>query len=108
MKTTGWILISVGLIVAALSPKIVFPGLERLIGIESIVGKENVSYHTDGTYLFTNPAAMNRWILSVATLGAATFIAGIMLVFNTRKRKVPTSASTVLGTRCAASKSGEA
>ena len=33
-----------GLLIIAFSEQIVFPGLERLIGIETIVGKANVSY----------------------------------------------------------------
>jgi hypothetical protein len=42
----GYFLMVLGLLVVGFSNKIVFPGLERLVGIEAIVGKENVVYHT--------------------------------------------------------------
>jgi len=82
MKTKnifGWILILFGLLVIAFSEKIVFPGLERLIGIETIVGKENVVYQSDGSYGFTNPRAMLEWVSSVAMLGIGVLIIGIWL-----------------------------
>ena len=75
----GWILIVIGLAVVAFSHKIVFPGLERLIGIEAIVGKGNVVYQTDGSYYFTNPKAMLVWVLSVAILGLLICTVGIWL-----------------------------
>jgi hypothetical protein len=67
------------------SGKIVFPGLERLVGIETIVGKENVHYFDDGSYAYTNPSAMIRWIGSVAAIGAVICMLGIFLLFRARK-----------------------
>ena len=69
----------VGLLMLAFSKQIVFPGLERLIGIETIVGKENVVYFPDGSYNFTNPRAMAVWVLSVAILGLVIHLIGIWL-----------------------------
>jgi hypothetical protein len=85
MKTIGRLLIAVGLLITVLSPKIVFPGLERLIGIEAIVGKENVSYNNDKTYMFTNPGAMMRWTMAVAACGITVCAAGLVLVLKNRK-----------------------
>ena len=75
----GYFLMVLGLLVVCFSNKIVFPCLERLIGIEAIVGKENVVYQPDGSYSFTNPKAMMEWILSVATLGLLIHVVGIWL-----------------------------
>jgi hypothetical protein len=63
----------------------VFPGLERLVGIETIVGKENVVYQPDGSYLFTNPAAMVHGIASVAAIGILIFSTGVWLLIRARK-----------------------
>ncbi len=49
-----------GLVVVVFSSKIAFPGFELLLGIEAIVGKENVIYLDDGGYMYTNPGAMVR------------------------------------------------
>ena len=68
-----------GLLVICFSTKIVFPGLERLIGIEALVGKENVVYNSDGSYILTNSGAMAKWILSVAALGLVIHAIGIWL-----------------------------
>src|SRR5665213_396941 len=75
----GCIFVLVGLLVVAFSSKIVFPGLERLIGIEAIVGKENVVYEPDGGYYFTNPTAMIEWVGAVAILGFLICLVGIWL-----------------------------
>ena len=94
MKTTvkkvfGWFLILIGALVIVFSNKIVFPGLERLVGIETIVGKENVVYQPDGGYLFTNPAAMMHWIVSVAAVGILVCSIGIWILIRARKgRKI--------------------
>ena len=69
----------IGLLVIAFSKQIVFPGLEHLIGIEAIVGKENVVYQPDGSYYFTNPRMMMEWVLSVAILGVLIHVVGIWL-----------------------------
>ena len=75
----GCILIVLGLLVIAFSDKIVFSGLARLIGIETIVGKENVVYQSDGSCYFTNPRAMVEWDLSVAIAGLLISSIGIWL-----------------------------
>jgi hypothetical protein len=90
MKTTnkklfGWFLILIGVLVSVFSNKIVFPGLERLIGIETIVGKGNVSYNPDGSYYYTNPGAMLRWIASVAIIGILICLIGIWILIRARK-----------------------
>src|SRR4051794_34319622 len=75
----GVLLILVGLLVTAFSSKIVFPGLERLLGIETIVGKSNVVYEADGNYYFANPGAMVKWVSIVAIIGIAVSASGIWL-----------------------------
>jgi hypothetical protein len=75
----GLVLMMTGLLVIAFSNKIVFPGLERVVGIETIVGKENVVYQPDGSYLFTNPGAMAMWVGSMAIIGLIIHIVGIWL-----------------------------
>jgi hypothetical protein len=75
----GLILMVVGLLVIAFSKEIVFPGFERIVGIETIVGKENVVYQPDGSYVFTNSAAMAIWVVSVMVIGLIILIVGIWL-----------------------------
>jgi hypothetical protein len=60
--------------------------LERIVGIETIVGKENVVYQSDGSYLFTNPGAMAKWIFSVAAIGIAVSLIGILILLWSKKR----------------------
>ncbi|MGD1087445.1 MAG: hypothetical protein ABR955_01790 [Verrucomicrobiota bacterium] len=86
-KIIGWLLILFGILVVVFSNKIVFPGLERLIGIETIVGKENVSYNPDGSYYYTNPGAMLRWIASVAAIGILIFFTGVWLLIRSKKNR---------------------
>ena len=79
-----------GLLVIAFSKQIVFPGLERLVGIETIVGKENVVYQPDGSYYFTNPRRMVEWVSSVAVAGfliisLGVWVSGIRLKFPLKK-----------------------
>ncbi len=81
-KMIGWLLIISGILVVIFSNKIVFPSLERLVGIETIVGKENVYYQPDGGYYFTNPRAMMRWIFSVAAIGILICFTGIWLLIR--------------------------
>jgi hypothetical protein len=85
-RAIGWGLVLAGLLVVVFSNKIVFPGLERLLGIEAIVGRENVVYQPDGGYSFTNPGAMMRWILLVAAVGVLACASGIWLLLRTRSR----------------------
>jgi uncharacterized membrane protein HdeD (DUF308 family) len=86
-KIIGWLLILFGILVVVFSNKIVFPGLERLVGIETIVGKENVSYNPDGRYAFTNPGAMLRWIASVTVIGVLILFSGVWLLIRSRKNR---------------------
>jgi hypothetical protein len=86
-RTFGFFLLFVGLLVVVFSEKIVFPGLERLIGIERIVGGGNVVYEPDGSYVFTNPGAMIRWVASVAGIGAGIILIGGFILFRTRKEE---------------------
>jgi uncharacterized membrane protein len=85
-KIVGWLLVLLGVLVAVFSEQIVFPGLERLVGIETIVGKENVVYQPDGGYLFTNPAAMIRWVLSVRAIGILICVSGGLVLFRARRK----------------------
>ena len=71
-----------GVCIMVLSQKIVLPGLEALLGIETIVGRENVVYDPDGSYVFTNPGAMVRWIVSVAVVGVAFACTGGWFLFR--------------------------
>ena len=84
-KIVGWSLILVGVLAAIFSEQIVFPGLERLVGIETIVGKDNVVYFPDGDYSFTNPMAMMRWIASVRAIGILICVSGGLLLFRARR-----------------------
>lgn len=86
-RVFGWSLIVMGACIAVLSPKIVFPGLEMLLGIETIVGRKNVAYEPDGSYLFTNPGAMARWIASVAVIGVALACGGGWVLFRSRRTR---------------------
>ena len=85
VKAIGWTLVAVGVLVFIFREWIVFPGLERLVGIETIVGKDNVVYLPDGGYGFTNPAAMLRWISSVAAIGILICLSGIWVLFTERR-----------------------
>jgi hypothetical protein len=84
-QVLGSFLALLGLLVAVFSNRIVFPGLERLLGIETIVGKDSVQYQTDGSYYYTNPTAMMEWIASVALIGVLIFSLGVWLILRARK-----------------------
>jgi len=81
----AWFLLLAGLLMIMFSNRIVFPGLERLLGIETIVGRENVVYQPDGGYIFTNPSAMMRWIISVVMVGLSICSIGIWVLIRLRK-----------------------
>jgi hypothetical protein len=87
-RAIGWSLLCVGVCIAVFSKKIVFPGLESVLGIESIVGKQNVVYLADGGYAYTNPGAMVRWIGSVAVVGVLLAAIGSMVLFRTRSLRL--------------------
>jgi hypothetical protein len=84
-QIVGGLLVLLGGLIAVFSPKIVFPGLEWLLGIETIVGKENVVYLEGGGYAYTNPGAMIRWICSVAAVGAAVCGIGVWILVRARR-----------------------
>jgi hypothetical protein len=85
MKIVGWILNLLGVLILAFSSKIVFPGLERILGIETIVGKENVVHLSEGGYAYTNPAAIFCWIFLVAAIGAIIAMLGCWFLYRARK-----------------------
>jgi hypothetical protein len=87
-RAIGWSLLGVGICIAVLSQKIVFPGLESVLGIESIVGKQNVVYLANGGYAYTNPGAMVRWIASVAMVGVLLVAIGSIVLFRTRSLRL--------------------
>ena len=84
-KVVGWFLALVGILIAVFSQQIVFPGLERLLGIETIVGRANIVYQPDGSYVFTNPGAMVRWISAVAGVGLVIAFIGAFVLFRARR-----------------------
>jgi hypothetical protein len=67
---------AVGLLIA-FSSKIIFLGLARIVGIETIVGNQNIVYQPDGSYVFTNPVAVAKWIGSVTMIGLIITVVGI-------------------------------
>jgi hypothetical protein len=85
MKVAGWLLILFGVLVIVFSEPIVFPGLEHLVGIETIVGKTNVYYLPDGGYGYTNPTAMLFWISFVRMVGVLICLAGALTIFRARR-----------------------
>jgi hypothetical protein len=87
-RTIEWSLLGIGICIAVFSQKIVFPGLESLLGIEKIVGKQNVAYLADGGYAYTNPGAMVRWIASVAVVGILLAATGSIVLFRTRSMRL--------------------
>ena len=92
LRDTGWWLVVLGVLVAVFSRSIVFPGLEWLLGLERIVGSENVSYRPDGSYDYTNPGAMVRWIALVAGVGILMAAFGVVCILYARRklRRIPT------------------
>lgn len=86
LNALGWILVILGLLIAVLSRYIVFPGLEILLGIETIVSSENVIYEPDGSYCYTNPGAMIHWILLVAGIGLSIALCGVAILMVVRSK----------------------
>jgi hypothetical protein len=84
----GGLLVLIGLLVTCFSNQIAFPGLERWLGIETMVGKGNVVYLPDGGYAYTNPGAMMSWIAAVAVVGIVISASGIW--FSGIRIKFPT------------------
>ncbi len=81
-------LIIIGALIVFYSETIVFSWIESLIGIEAIVGKDNVVYREDGGYVYTNPGAMILWIGSVSLVGIILIVWGIVFYikrFNLQK-----------------------
>ena len=88
-RAAGYTLILVGAMVVLCREQIVFPGLERLVGAETIVGKQNVIYQADGSYLLTNPGAIARWISLVAGIGILICaLGGFLLLRAPRPRDI--------------------
>ena len=85
LKVLGWTLVIMGVLIVVFSRTIVFPGLELALGIETIVGSENVSYQPDGSYYYTNPGAMMRWIASVAGVGLLIVAFGVFGILKARR-----------------------
>jgi hypothetical protein len=86
-KAIGTFLVLLGAAIVCCSKLIVFPGLEKLVGIETIVGKESVVHLPDGGYAYTNPGRMLYWIFAVAALGTLIFFVGVRLLLQTRTGK---------------------
>jgi hypothetical protein len=84
-RLIGGLLVLVGGLIAIFSGKIVFPGLELLLGIETIVGKENVEHLEGGGYIYTNPGAMIRWICSVAAVGVVLCGVGVWMLVRAQR-----------------------
>lgn len=87
LRVLGWLLVVIGVLVVVFSRTIVFPGLELTLGIETIVGSENVRYEPDGSYIYTNPVAMMRWIASVAGVGVLIMAVGVVGILQARREK---------------------
>ena len=83
-EVVGRTLALTGVLVAVFSQQLVFPGLERLLGIETIVGRESVVYQPDGGYVFTNPGAIVRWIGAVVAVGLVIAFVGAFMLFTAR------------------------
>jgi hypothetical protein len=83
-RAIGWVFITLGVLIATGSQQIVFLGLERLLGIEAIVGPDNVVRQPDGSYSFTNPEAMMRWIVCVAVVGVLIAVIGAFMLYRAR------------------------
>jgi hypothetical protein len=88
---SGLAIILLGLFAIGFCEEIVVDGLARVVGIEAIVGKENVIYRPDGSYYFTNPRAVVEWSASVLLSGIlivliGIWISGIRLKFPVKKR----------------------
>lgn len=86
-KIIGWSLLLFGVLITIFSEQIVFPGLESMIGIETIVGHDNVVYRPDGSYYYTNPAAIIRWVLLVRIVGILICLFGGWLLFRTSNKQ---------------------
>jgi len=101
LRTLGWLLVVIGVLVVVFSRTIVFPGLELTLGIETIVGSENVRYEPDGSYIYTNPAAMMRWIASVAGVGFLIAAFGVACIFKARREMRKLANQTLQATAAA-------
>ncbi|MEI6076230.1 MAG: hypothetical protein WCS94_11685 [Verrucomicrobiota bacterium] len=86
-KLIGCALMVFGVFIAISTQEIVFPWLERLVGIEAIVGARNVIYNPDGSYVFTNPGSIVRWLATVSTIGIAIALAGILVLTRSKKNE---------------------
>ena len=87
----GYFLMVLGLLVVFFSNKIVFPCLERLIGIEAIVGKENVFYQPDGLSSGTSMVmpTVKLWAISLPKSPWKDFIICPVMLFIWAYPEVP-------------------
>ena len=77
-KIASLLLIIAGIFTIFFSETIVFSWIERIVGIEALVGKENVVYFEGGGYVYTNPRAMIVWTGLVSLIGFLQMMAGIV------------------------------
>ena len=91
LKTVGWWFVVIGILIAVFSRTVVFPGLEWFLGVERIVGSENVSYLPDGSSHYTNPRAVARWIASVTGVGISMAAFGVVCLLSAwwKLRQIP-------------------
>lgn len=69
MKKLGPILRVAGIAIMVFSYFILFLVVEPIVGMEAIVGKENVIREPDGGYLYTNPFAIWFWVAVIILFG---------------------------------------
>ena len=79
----------IGALVVIFSKWIVFPGMVWLVGLETIAGRNNIAYASDGTYHFINPKPATQWVLSVIAVGVLIWVVGCWMSFSRRNRERP-------------------
>lgn len=86
IKSIGIILIVLGALTIVFSEEILFPYISNIVGIETIVGKDNVIYDNpsdpNSSYCFTNPVAMIVWKAGIALCGLILLCFGLAIVFR--------------------------
>lgn len=86
-KRAGWVLILIGALVVLFSKWIVFPGMVWLVGLETVAGKGNIAYGSDGSYHLINSKPATQWILCVAVIGVLIWLVGCWMLFQRSKRE---------------------
>ena len=69
MNTLGRVLRIAGIAIMLFSYFILFLVVEPIVGMEALVGKENVIREPNGSYLYTNPFAIWFWVAVVVVFG---------------------------------------